>query len=160
MMSSTVFLWGALALLCLVSLVITIVRHKQSKDDRCKSFGLGEAFLAFGVLPMAFVTIFGSYITNPAILNFIAFLRSPLISLDLTFGAFAGFGEVSFLMNFLTAIIFSSTVVITISKDLELLKHDDHIRTKKHDGKCRPVSEALDHKEISVSYIKFCRILS
>lgn len=158
-MSSTVFLCGALALLCLVSLIITIIGRKQSKDGKCKPIGLGRIFLAIGFLPMAVVTIFSTRFTNPYILNLLAFLRNPLPMLDF-FGNFACVGEVSFLMNILTAMIFSSTVAITISYDLDVLRQHDHDAVKKPHCKYNAVAQLPDHKEIAVPYIEFCRILS
>ena len=158
-MSSTVFLWGALALLCLVSVIISIVGHKQSKDGKCKPMGLGRIFLAIGFLPMAILTIFSSRFSNPIVLNFLAFVRNPFPVFDL-FGTFAGVGEVSFLMNILTAMIFSSTVVITISYDLDVLRQHDHDAVKKPHCKYDAVAQMSDHKEIAVPYIQYCRILS
>ncbi len=158
-MSSTVFLCGALALLCLVSVIITIIGHKQSKDGKCKPIGLGRIFLAIGFLPMAIVTIFNTRFNNPYIINLLAYLRSPLPIMDV-FGTFAGVGEVSFLMNILTAMIFSSTVVITITYDLDLLRHRDHDAVKKTHCKKNAVAQLPDHKEVAVPYIQFCRILS
>ena len=158
-MSSTVFLCGALALLCLVSVIITVIGRKQSKDGKCKPMGLGRIFLAIGFLPMAFVTIFSTRFSNPYLLNFLAFVRNPLPVLDL-FGTFAGVGEVSFLMNILTAMIFSSTVAITISYDLDVLRQRDHDAVKKPHCKYNAVAQVSDHKEIAVPYIQFCRILS
>ena len=158
-MSSTVFLWGALALLCLVSVVIAIIGHKQSKEGKCKPIGLGRIFFAIGLLPMAIMTIVSSRVNNPVLLNFLLYIRNPLPMLDF-FGTFAGVGEVSFLMNILTAMIFGSTVVITISYDLEVLRHHDHDAVKKPHCKQNAVAQLPDHKEISVPYIQYCRILS
>ena len=159
-MLSTGFLTGALALLCLIALIVSMVRHKLSKEGKNKSSDLKGVFFAIGFLPMAIVTLSSFRFHSPAIANFFAFMRNPFLSIEFTLDAFAGLGEFSFVIDFFTAILFGSTVAITISEAFE----PSCVSARVSDGRGR--SEASfdviepEYKESAVSYLRYCRFLS
>lgn len=159
-MSSTVFLTGALALLCLVAVVVSICKRKSSKKQKQNSSDLNGVFFAIGFLPMALMTLFSFRSQSPILANFFAYIRNPFLSVEFTLDAFAGFGNLPFVIDFFTAILFGSTVAITLSGDMDSLRTPDHV--KNGAGNTDAVYDVVEpaHKEVSVSYLRYCRILS
>ena len=159
-MLSTGFLTGALALLCLIAVIISISKRKLSKDGKAKSADLKGVFFAIGFVPMVIMTISSFRAQSPVIFNFFAYIRNPFLSVEFTLDAFAGLGEFSFVIDFFTAILFGSTVALTLSNDFESLCVSDHIPGGA--GHRNEVFEVRDpeHKEVTASYLRYCRILS
>jgi len=159
-MFSTGFLTGALALLCLIGIIVSIVKHRLNKDEKGKSSDLQGVFFAIGFLPMIFMTLssFRSY--SASLTQFFACIRNPFLSFEFTLNAVTGLSEFSFVLDFFTAIIFGSTVAITLSGDLDHRQLSDHVSGGA--GRGDVVYGVLDpeHKEVSVSYLRFCRIRS
>ena len=115
-MFSTILLCGVVTLLCLSAVNLAAYTHRLFRVNRSRRLDLSSFVWAIGFLPMAIVTISNIGVGNPLLLNLLTFLRNPFLSIDVTIGAFAQIGELSFLMDFITAILFSSTVVITLSR--------------------------------------------
>ena len=115
-MFSTVILCGVVTLLCLSAVNLVAYTHRLFRVNRSRRLDFSSFVWAIGFLPMAIVTISNIGGGSPILLNFLTFLRNPFLSIDVTIGAFAQIGELSFLMDFITAIILGSTVVITLSR--------------------------------------------
>ncbi len=159
-MSSTAFLTGALALLCLVAVIVSICKRKSSKNQKQNFSDLKGVFFAIGFLPMALMTLFSFRSQSPILANFFAYIRNPFLTVEFTLDAFAGFGNLPFVFDFFTAILFGSTVAITLSGDIDPLRASD--RVKSGAGNTDVSFGVVDpaHKEVSVSYLRYCRILS
>ena len=158
-MSSTVFLTGALALLCLIALIVSVCKHKLSKEEKQKASGFGGVFFAIGFVPMALMTLSSFRAQSPILANFFAYFRTPL-SFEFTLDAVVGVGNLSFVIDFFTAILFGSTVAIALSGDFEPLRTSDHISGGAGQKDVAFCVNNVEHKELTVSYLKFCRILS
>jgi len=158
-MFSTGFLTGALALLCLVVVIASIFKRKLSKVKN-KAFDLKGVFLAFGFLPMAIMTLFSFRFQSAVLTNFFAYLRTPFLSFEFAIDAFAGFGQVSFVMDFFTVIIFGSTVAIALSSDVDSRLVPDHISGGANRNTAVFGEENLEKKGVSVPYLTYCRFLS
>jgi len=115
-MFSTVILCGVVTLLCLSGINLVAYTHRLFRANRSRRLDLSSFVWAIGFLPMAIVTISNIGFGNPILLNVLTFLRNPFLSIDVTIGAFAQIGEISFFMDFVTAILLGSTVAITISR--------------------------------------------
>ena len=159
-MLSTGFLTGALALLCLIALIVSMVRHKLSKEGKNKSSDLKGVFFAIGFLPMAIVTLSSFRFQSPAIANFFAYIRNPFLSVAFTLDAFAGIGEFSFVIDFFTAILFGSTVAITISEAFEPRCVSDCVACGRRRSEASFDVIDPEYKESAVSYLRYCRFLS
>ena len=159
-MLSTGFLTGALALLCLIALIVSIFKHKLSKEGKSKSSDLKGVFFAIGFVPMVIMTLSSFRFQSPTLANFFAYIRNPFFSVEFTLDAFASFGPFSFVIDFFTAILFGSTVAITISEAFEPRCVSDRISSGAGCSDILFGIKAPEHKEVSVSYLRFCRILS
>ena len=144
-MFSTFFLCGVVTLLCIVVVNLAAYTHRLFKANRSRRLDLRRFFWAIGFLPVAIVTISNISFGNPVLLNALAFLRNPFLGIDVTIGAFAQIGEISFLMDFLTAILLSSTVVITLAGSATFAERDAALDVKKPCGK--KALPAADHQE-------------
>lgn len=154
-MFSTIFLCGVVTLLCLTAVSLLKYKHKLSRADRSRRLSLNPFFLA-----IAIVTISNIGACSPALSSISVFLRNPALTIDLTIGAFAQFGQLSFLMNIITAILLSSVVVISLSKGSFLLQNSALESAKKDFGKNKAGSEDEVCAEINRPYLRYCRILS
>ena len=159
-MLSTGFLTGALALLCLIAVIVSISKRKLSKDGKAKSADLKGVFFAIGFVPMVIMTISSFRFQSPVISNFFAYIRNPFLSVEFTLDAFAGLGEFSFVIDFFTAILFGSTVALTLSSDFESLCVSDHVPGVRDQREISFEVKDPVHKEVSASYLRYCRILS
>lgn len=159
-MFSTVFLCGVVTLLCLVAVNLAAYQHKLFRANRSRRLSLHRFFWAIGFLPVAIVTISNINFGNPVLLNFFAFFRNPFLTADLTFGAVAEAGEITFLMDFISAVLLSSTVVITLSRRTSVSEHSVHAELKKPACKSKPVFDYEETHEFARPYIRYCRILS
>ena len=159
-MFSIGFLTGALALLCLIGIIVSIVKHRLSKDEKDKSSDLKGVFFAIGFLPMVFMTLSSFRGSSPVLTHFFAYIRNPFLSWEFTLDAFAGLSEFPVVMDLFTAIIFGSTVAITLSGDFDQLFVSDRISSGAGCSDILFGIKAPEHKEVSVSYLRFCRILS
>ena len=160
-MFQTVFLCGVVTLLCLTAVSLASYLLKLTKERRSRRLDLSPFFWAIGFLPVAIVTISNISFGTPALTTALTFLRNPLLTMDLTFGAFAQLEEISFLMDFITAILLTSTVVISLTRKDPTLNAPDARRVAK-DSTCkgRAVSVLGVSQESDFTYIRFCRILS
>lgn len=159
-MLSTGFLTGALALLCLIAVIASIGKRKLSKDGKAKSADLKGVFFAIGFVPMVIMTISSFRFHSPVLSGFFAYIRNPFLSVEFTLDAFAGMGEFSFVIDFFTAILFGSTVAITLSSDFESLCVSDRVPgVPGHHNETFEVRDP-ENKEVAVSYLRYCRILS
>ena len=160
-MFQSVFLCGVVTLLCLTAVSLAGYKLKLSKERRSKRLGLSRFFWAIGFLPVAIVTISNISFGSPVLTTILAYLRNPFLALDVTLGAFAQMGEISFLMDFITAILVSSTVVISLTGNDPTLSTPDARRlAKEHTCKGRVVASVPVSQESTLPYIRFCRILS
>ena len=159
-MFSTVFLCGVVTLLCLTAVSLVRYKYKLFQANRSRRISLDSFFWAIGFLPVAIVTISNISFGNPALSSIVTFLRNPVLTIDLTIGAFAQFGQLSFLMNIITAILLGSVVVISLSKDSFLLKNPASESARKDFGKSRAGAEEEDSTELARPYLRYCRILS
>ena len=160
-MFQTVFLCGVVTLLCLTAVSLAGYKLKLSKERRSKRLGLSRFFWAIGFLPVAIVTISNISFGNPVLTSLLAFFRNPFLTLDFTLGAFAQIGEISFLMDFITAILLTSTVVISLTDNDPTLSLPDARRAaKERTCKGRLSFATPISPEGALSYIRFCRILS
>ena len=159
-MISIGFLTGALALLCLIGIIVSIAKHKLTKEQDGKTSDLRGVFFAIGFVPMLLMTLSSFRINSPALTHFFAYIRNPFLSVEFTLDAFAGIGEFSFIMDFFTAVLFGSTVAITLAGSYESCLVAD--RVSGGAGRADVLFGVKDpeHKEVSVSYLRFCRILS
>ena len=158
-MIPTIILCGVVTLLCLTTVNIAVVMCRLFTKERSRRLSLSGFFWAIGFLPMAIVTISNLSFGNPVLLNILAFFRNPFLSVDLTLGAFAGFGEISFLMDLVTAVLLSSTMVITLSADTLIFAHEANGTAKHRYDKDEPSLDPTERREV-VPYIRYCRILS
>lgn len=111
----TIVLCGVCTLLSLVAISVVTYTHRLFKANRSRRLDLRPFFWAIGFLPMAIVTISNIKFGSPTLLNFLSYLRNPFLGIDMTIGAFAQIGEISFLMDCLTAILVTSTMLVTLS---------------------------------------------
>ena len=160
MMISIGFLTGALALLCLIGLVVTAIKHKLSKKGEGKSSDLKGVFFVIGFVPMLFVTL-SSFRGHSAYLSqFFAYIRNPFLSMEFFFDALIGFDELPFVMDFFTAILFGSTVAITLSGDFEPRCVPDHLSGRAGNKDAFSDFNGSESREGSASYLTFGRYLS
>ena len=159
-MISIGFLTGALALLCLVGIIVSVVKHRLSKGQDGKSSDLKGVFFAIGFLPMLLMTLSSFRVNSPLLTHFLAYVRNPFLSLEFTLDAFAGIGEFSFFMDFFTAVLFGSSVAVTLASSYASRCVTDLASVKA--GRTDVLFGVKDpeHKEVSVSFLRFCRILS
>ena len=154
------FLTGALALLCLVEIVLSVVKHKLSKKEDHKSSDVKGVFFAIGFLPMVLMTLSSFRLHSPILTQFFAYIRNPFLSVEFTLDAFAGLGEFSFIMDFFTAILFGSTVAITLSGGLSARCVTDRISVGSERKDVLYGVKDSEPREVSASYLTFCRYLS
>lgn len=158
-MFSTVFLCGVITLLCLIAVNLAAYKHRLFKEGRSRRLGLHRFFWAGFFLPMAIVTISNIGYASPVLVNFITVLRNPFAFLDLTVGAVVQVGEISFLMDFITAILVSSAVAYTLTSDSSPVSVDVRGMAKRS-CKNKEIVTLSEREEVFVPYIEFCRILS
>ena len=115
-MFSTIVLCGVVTLLGLSAVNLVAYTHRLFRVNRSRQLDLRPFFWAIGFLPMAIVTISNIGVGSPILMNLLALLRNPFLGIDATVTVFAQIGELSFLMDFITVILLSSTVVITFSR--------------------------------------------
>ena len=168
-MFSTIVLCGVVTLLCLFAVSLAAYVHRLFKANRSRRLDLCSAFLAIGFLPMAIMTIsnigLGSptfvNFNNPILLNFITYLRNPFLGIDVTIGAFAQIGELSFLMDFLTAIFLSSTVVITLSHHAIIGGSEERLSSsRKATCKSKPAVKPIEERVVARPYLCYGCFLS
>ena len=159
-MFSTIFLCGVASLLCLGVVKLAAYTHRLFKINRSRRLDLRRFFLAIGFLPMAIVTISNIGASNPALVNFLAFLRNPVLGIDVTIGAFAQLGEISFLMNFITAILLSSTVVITLSGKFALSEFGEQGSGRDSGGNHGVVAHFFQNRVVDRPYLCYGCYLS
>ena len=152
-------LTGAVALLCLAKIVSSIVKRKLSKKEGGRFSGL-KVFFVLGFLQVTFLTVSSFRSGSPVLTHLLAFIRSPLLSSELFFDNLTELGELPFVTDLFTAIIFGSSVAITLSDDLDINGVAPVVCEKKR-GKAAQFSlkDAALH-EVSSSYLTFCRYLS
>lgn len=159
-MLSTGFLTGALALLCLIALIVSIFKHKLSKEGKSKSSDLKGVFFAIGFVPMVIMTLSSFRFQSPTLANFFAYIRNPFFSVEFTLDAFASFGPFSFVVDFFTAILFGSTVAITISEAFEPRCVSDRVSCGRGQSEGSVDIVSPEYEETAVSYLRYCRFLS
>ena len=159
-MISIGILTGALALLCLIGGIVYVIRHKLSKKEGGKSSGLKGIVFVLGFFPMLFMSL-SSFRTHSAYLTqFFAYVRNSFVSVEFLFDSFFGFGELSVVLDFFTAIIFGSTVAITLAGGLEPRCVADHLSGKGRRDRAVIDLKDTESREVSASYLTFCRYLS
>jgi len=158
-MFSIGFLTGALALLCFVGVVTSIVRRRLSKQQNAKSFDQKGVFFAIGFVPMVLMALSSFRFSSPALMNFFAIIRNPFISFEIAFNTFAGFQEASLVMDFFTAVLLGSSVVITLSDEYDSLMSDRRSGGKMHSDVQFGLN-TVDSADGAVYYLEFCRFLS
>ena len=159
-MFSTIVLCGVVTLLCLSAVTLAAYTRRLFKVNRSRRLDLCPFFWAIGFLPMAIVTISNIGVASPALLNLLTFLRNPFLSIEVTIGAFAQIGEISFLMNFITAILLSSTVVITLSRHYVAACGRDERAEDKTICKSKHSFETYEDAAPVRPYLSYCCFLS
>ena len=159
-MFSTIFLCGVVTLLCLSAVNLAAYTHRLFKVNRSRRLDLRSFFWAIGFLPMAIMTISNIGFGNPVLMNLLTVLRNPFLSIDVTIGAFAQIGEISFLMDFITAILVSSTVVITLSHQSFLEDGDAVCSVRGRGRKTKPVAETFEMRVVERPYLCYGCYLS
>jgi len=159
-MFSTILLCGVVALLCISAVNLAAYTHKLFRVNRSRRLDLCSFVWAIGFLPMAIVTISNIGVGNPILLNLLTFLRNPFLSIDMTIGAFAQLGEISFLMDFITAILLSSTVVITLSRHSLIEEQGGQDATDKTICKSKHSAESTEERVVVRPYLCYGCYLS
>jgi len=159
-MFSTILLCGVVALLCISAVNLAAYTHKLFRVNRSRRLDLCSFVWAIGFLPMAIVTISNIGVGNPILLNLLTFLRNPFLSIDMTIGAFAQLGEISFLMDFITAILLSSTVVITLSRHSLIEEQGGQDATDKTICKSKHSAESTEERAVVRPYLCYGCYLS
>ena len=111
-MFSTVFLCGAVTLLCLIAVSLTAYKYKLSSHVRSRHLGLQRFFFALGFLPMAIFTFSSLRNGNPVLFDLLTILRNPVWALELTA---AQAWEISFLMDFITAVLLTTVAAVAMN---------------------------------------------
>ena len=159
-MFSTVILCGVVTLLCLSGINLVAYTHRLFRVNRSRRLDLSSFVWAIGFLPMAIVTISNIGVGNPILLNLLTFFRNPFLSIDMTIGAFAQLGEISFLMDFITAILLSSTVVITLSRHSLIEEQGGQDATDKTICKSKHSAESTEERVVVRPYLCYGCYLS
>lgn len=159
-MFMTIVLCGVVTLLCLSAVNLAAYTHRLFRENRSRRLDLRPFFWAIGFLPMAIVTISNIGITSPTLLNLISFIRNPVFDIDVTLTAFAQIGELSFLMDFLTAILLSSMAVMSLSHLSVIVKGDRQKAADKTVCKSKHSSETSEEKVVCRPYLCYGCYLS
>ena len=160
MMNYTGFLTGAVALLCFVEIIISIVKCKLSDKEGGKSLDLKGVFFAIGFLPMVLMTLSSFRVGSPFLTHLFAYIRNPFLSMEFALDAFAGLSEFSFIFDFFTAVLFGSTVAITLSGGFSSRCVTDRISVGSERKDVLYGVKDSEPREVSASYLTFCRYLS
>ena len=159
-MISIGILTGALALLCLVGGVVSAIKHRLSKKEDGKSSGLKGVFFVIGFFPMLFVTLSTFRGHSAYLTQFFAYIRNPFPSVEFLFDSFIGFSELPVVLDFFTAIVFGSTVAITLSGGFAPRCVPDHISGRAGHDAFVFNFKGTEPREVSAPYLTFCRYLS
>ncbi len=155
----TVFLFCVITLLCYIVIHLGLYKHKLNNECRSRKLEFHSFFLASFFLHVAFMTISRIGSTSVVATPFLSFFKSIIWPFDFTIGAFAQMGELSFLWNCITAILFTSAACSLVAEHQRTVTD---IRPHKGDKKQKNDFEFVvqESKEIVTPYIDFCRILS
>lgn len=160
MMSYFGFLIGAVALLCLVVIALVIMKHKSFKEESSRGADLKGVFFAIGFLPMLVMALSSIRSGSPFLTHLLAYIRNPFLTVEFAFDAFTGVSGFSFIMDFFTAVIFGSSVAITLAGGFASCHGEDHLSGRAHNPAVSYSSKETAPRETSASYLTFCRYLS
>ena len=159
-MISTVLLGCSAALLSVAAIILGTYALRLRRENKSKRLSLGSVFLALGFLPMALVMFADLKRGSLPIFSYLTYFRNPFFMTDLTFDLFAQIGEISFLMDFITAILLSSTVVITLSRHSAFRGREEEGGVRKPTCKSKPVAERSERRAIARPYLCYGCYLS
>ena len=157
-MISVGFLTGALALLCLIGVIVSAAKHKPSKEKKSKSSDVKGMVFAIGFFPMLLMTLSSFRAHSAYLTQFFAYFRNPILSAEIV-DTFLGLGEFPIVLDFFTAIIFGSSVALALSGGLKA-RVSKHIVDRASQRKVNFDMKDTESHEISASYLTFCRYLS